>query len=42
MHYRLADDEDAPDQITEALDWTVRSLKQTGLFQTINVLKRFS
>jgi ArsR family transcriptional regulator len=29
MYYRLADEEGAPHQIIEALDWTVRSIAET-------------
>jgi hypothetical protein len=36
MHYRLSDDERTPDQIIEALDWTVRSIAQTGQFVSDN------
>jgi DNA-binding transcriptional ArsR family regulator len=36
MYYRLADDERTPDQIIEALDWTVRSIAQTNQFVSDN------
>jgi ArsR family transcriptional regulator len=36
MYYRLADDKRTPDQIIEALDWTVRSIAQTDQFGSDN------
>jgi DNA-binding transcriptional ArsR family regulator len=36
MYYRLADEEGAPNQVIEALDWMIRSIAETDQFISDN------